>query len=316
VEVEKYFTYHKGWRNRRINSLFFDDVMTYQNPTRDPFPSVDYIASDVNIGGYRISGHALATSTHAHGTQSVQNTRLGADAAEKLSNAALREGFSEVGVKYIYSRVPKDGWTSSLLKKAARYMVDGVVDLGDLGTCKAGDIRISFKSEDLVPVISVIAQRVGDRLVPYTSKTHTSAQVLIAHEGSVSASAMCARASKESVRSARWKRLYIGAFAFGAWILYLWDSSASQSCCTMSSFIQHFVLPVLYAVITIGVPSSIFFLYFWGVRDTLRTAAMLVVLPVVAAVYLTQRQEESSSYPASTSDDNSNNKDSTKAHQQ
>ena len=51
TESETYFTYHKGWRSHRISSLLFDDVITFQNPTRDPFPSQSYTAGSVKIGG-------------------------------------------------------------------------------------------------------------------------------------------------------------------------------------------------------------------------------------------------------------------------
>ena len=44
-----------------------------------------------------------------------------------------------------------------------------------MGTCKAGDIRISFRSEPLAPVLSIIAQRAGSKLVAYNSKVHAGA---------------------------------------------------------------------------------------------------------------------------------------------
>mmetsp|Transcript_94323 Transcript_94323/g.270153 ORF Transcript_94323/g.270153 Transcript_94323/m.270153 type:complete len:434 (-) Transcript_94323:746-2047(-) len=45
------FTYHKGWRAGRINSLLFDNPVAYNNPSRDPAPSWSgTVPSPVHLG--------------------------------------------------------------------------------------------------------------------------------------------------------------------------------------------------------------------------------------------------------------------------
>ena len=94
IETETWFTYHKGWRAQRINSMLFDDVMTYQNPQRDPFPSLRSVAATVVIGDFVAAGVDLATKTNkfAHAAEALRPTLLHSGHEQKLSGSALAEG--------------------------------------------------------------------------------------------------------------------------------------------------------------------------------------------------------------------------------
>ena len=284
VEHVTSFSYHKGWRQNRISSLLFDDVMTYQNPTRDPFPSQTYTASSVSIGGYTALGSDLTAGAHTHGASASVQTRLGEAVANNIGASALAQGFSEIGIRYIYSRVPKDGWGQSLVQKAARYLIDGVVDLGDMGTCKAGDIRVSFHSEPLAPVLSVVAQRAGSKLVPYISAAQSHTPTLLVYNGVLSAPQMCARAQSEALASARWQRAVCIVVAFVVWFLFKWAGGNSACDCTANC-----VLPVLYALLTVGAATTLLHVWFWGFADSAMTAALLVVLPAAAVAVVARR---------------------------
>ena len=117
VEEEVSFTYHKAWRRHRVNSLLFDNAIAYHNPQRDPAPPL-HAASTVDValaappssGGASSGGASSdAFSSSSYAPLVVEASHLGpalsswepvlldGAAAAKVSSAAIRDGFRELG---------------------------------------------------------------------------------------------------------------------------------------------------------------------------------------------------------------------------
>lgn len=89
--------------------------------------------------------------------------------------------FSSLFRRYLYSRVPKDGFNNPVIRAAASYLVDGVLDVNAIsaglgiesllstagldwitkGTCHAGDIRVHFEGRALPEALSVVGKQIG-----------------------------------------------------------------------------------------------------------------------------------------------------------
>ena len=114
-------------------------------------------------------------------------------AVSDLPAAALQQGFHEADHRYFYSRVPKDGLNNPIIRSAASYLVDGVLDINEIskatgiegllskaglgwitkGTCNAGDIRVSFLSRRIPDAVSLLGKQISSggglsRVVPNT----------------------------------------------------------------------------------------------------------------------------------------------------
>jgi len=60
------FTYHKGWRASRINSLLFDNPVAYNNPSRDPAPGwTGTVNAPVRLGTTSAPGESEAARKRA-----------------------------------------------------------------------------------------------------------------------------------------------------------------------------------------------------------------------------------------------------------
>jgi hypothetical protein len=111
VEEEVSFTYHKAWRRHRINSLLFDNAIAYHNPQRDPAPPLHVVSTvDVALAAPPSSGASSdASSSSSYAPLVVEASHLGpalsswepvlldGAAAAKVSSAAIRDGFRELG---------------------------------------------------------------------------------------------------------------------------------------------------------------------------------------------------------------------------
>ena len=90
---------------------------------------------------------------------------------------------------------------------------------------------------------------------------------------------MCSRAQSESATSARWSRAICAAIAFVVWIIFQLEGGGRPCGCA-----KQCVLPLMYAALTVGVPTTLLHIWFWGLADSVKTGALLVVLPAVAVV--------------------------------
>jgi hypothetical protein len=192
IRREKEYFYHKGWRTHLVSSAFFDSPVAYHNPSRDPSPTKTFTASggiDLLADGKRQL--IISTNDFENALLPWQTVTLYKEGVRKLSQNALKEGFNEADHKYIYSRVPEDGFTGNpLVKAGASYLLDGVVDVNNIaagtgfesllagagldwitkGTCKAGDIRVHFETRGLPQSASVLGMVTGNgqKIVPFT----------------------------------------------------------------------------------------------------------------------------------------------------
>ena len=193
---EVWFTYHKAWRKARINSLLFDNPAAYHNPTRDPAPTKTFFVGGEGIdlsggsgnGGLHLSGKDLAPAM-----MPASPVPLYKAAVSDLPEEALSLGFHEADHRYFYSRVPKDGINNPIIRSAASYLIDGVLDVNEIskatgiesllsgaglgwitkGTCNAGDIRVSFFSRRIPDAVSLIGKQISSgsglsRIIPHT----------------------------------------------------------------------------------------------------------------------------------------------------
>jgi len=99
---------------------------------------------------------------------------------------------------HYYSRVPKDGIENPILKAAASYLVDGIIDVNSIasatgvesllskaglgwitkGTCNAGDIRVHFEAKFLPDSVTVLGMQRGGSIVPNAYSTGISRIIL------------------------------------------------------------------------------------------------------------------------------------------
>lgn len=191
IRREKEYFYVKGWHSHLINSKFFDNAVAYNNPSRDPAPSRTFHANGgVNIGSAS-KKLIVAAADFAHALRPAETVTLYKEGVKKLGQNALSEGFNEADYKYVYSRVPEDGFLGSpIVKAGAAYLIDGVVDVNEIsrgtgfehllagagldwitkGTCKAGDIRVHFETRRVPDTAAVLGMVVADgqKIIPFT----------------------------------------------------------------------------------------------------------------------------------------------------
>ena len=124
---EVWYTYHKAWRSKRINSLMFDNPAAYHNPTRDPAPTTHFYVGGEGIdlsggsgSGLHVSGKDLAPAMLPSAAVPLYKS-----AVSDLPAAALQQGFHEADHRYFYSRVPKDGLNNPIIRPAPPSTVPG-----------------------------------------------------------------------------------------------------------------------------------------------------------------------------------------------
>lgn len=245
VEEETSFTYHKGWRPTKINSLLFDNAISYHNPQRDPAPPHKAV-STVDV--------TLATPGHAGGGLNplvIQPALLGpvlgpwgtvqldGSAASRVSDKALQDGFMELDNTHFYSRLEHDG-ADGLFKAAAKagasYLLEGVVDVSTIakgtgvesvmdmaglgwitkGTCNAGDVRVHLKQRLIRGAgqpITVVGAQSGSRLVEYVFRNGDSR--LFVRPGQLTPAQFAAAEGADAQKGAWWPRV-------GGWLLVAW----------------------------------------------------------------------------------------------
>jgi hypothetical protein len=180
---EVWYTYHKAWRTTRINSLMFDNPAAYHNPTRDPAPTTHfYVGGEgIDLSGGSGSGLHVSGKDLAPAMMPAAVVPLYKSAVSDLPGAALQQGFHEADHRFFYSRVPKDGLNNPIIRAAASYLVDGVLDVNEIskatgiegllgkaglgwitkGTCNAGDIRVSFLARRIPDAVSLLGKQVS-----------------------------------------------------------------------------------------------------------------------------------------------------------
>ena len=186
---EIWYTYHKAWRSKRINSLFFDNAAAYHNPQRDPAPSKTVVAPEgIDLSGKASSivGLSIGSVDMEPAMQNWKQVPIYKDGTLKVSNTALNAGFTQADHRFFYSRQPKGGWNSPLFKAGVSYLVDGVLDVGSIasatgvesllkgagldwitkGTCDAGDVRVHFESKQLPVSASLVGLQMNKNLIP------------------------------------------------------------------------------------------------------------------------------------------------------
>uniref|UniRef100_A0A7S2RE10 Uncharacterized protein n=1 Tax=Rhizochromulina marina TaxID=1034831 RepID=A0A7S2RE10_9STRA len=194
IEQEVSFSYHKAWRPHRINSLLFDNAITYHNPSRDPAPPVEHITSADVVMEPTADSVSTLTVQVQHILSSATpwaSALLPPDAHKNVSGAALSAGFYEVDHMFYHSRVSADGAESFLAgagKAAAAYLLEGVVDVNTIargigleslldraglgwitrGTCNAGDVRVHFETRQLPAALTVVGDQEGQYVAPHT----------------------------------------------------------------------------------------------------------------------------------------------------
>jgi len=238
-ETEISYSYLKGWHSYRINSLIFDNPAAFHNPQRDPAPSSEFYSSDpVDLsGGVTPSSLQISPTNLETVLNPWKPLYITKGISESLNSRALNAGFSEISHLHIYSRVPKDGWENPVLKAAASYLIDGVVDVNNIasasgiesllgragldwitkGTCNAGDVRIYFETRSLPLEISTIGNQKGNLITPHTYSNGVS-QLFIAAKV-MDAAALCELHLSNHVSSTNLYRFIVFVlFLFGAYL--------------------------------------------------------------------------------------------------
>lgn len=80
------FSYIKGWKSFRINSLLFDQPGAHHNPQRDPMPSTTFVANDVTL-----TFHEDSTTDDDEAASHV-NKKSSSSASAKLDSNMLSVG--------------------------------------------------------------------------------------------------------------------------------------------------------------------------------------------------------------------------------
>lgn len=243
IRHEKEYVYVKGWTSHLVSSAFFDNPVAYHNPSRDPAPSRTFHSS----GGVDLNadtpGKPLIISAidFEHALLPAETVVLYKEGVRKLSQQALQSGFNEADHKYVYSRVPEDGFMGSpIVKAAAAYLIDGVVDVNEIargtgfegllagagldwitkGSCKAGDIRVHFETRRLPPTASVLGMVTanGRKVAAFTYSNGYSK--VFASGGVASDLAGFAKAMDKETRQWAWmvRAAVAVALLIGSWV--------------------------------------------------------------------------------------------------
>lgn len=263
VREDVTYTYHKGWRRSRVNSLAFDNAVSYHNPQRDPAPPLHALSqADVDL---KSSNPLFSSPTNRllrvkpEGLQSVlgpwQTVRIGGGSGSGsggtnsgVSARAPNDGFREFDNTYFYSRLQYDGAESgawAVAKVAASYLLEGVVDASSAaravgleslmdkaglgwiakGTCSAGDVRVHLEKRELpaLPLTLVGSQNTDGILVPHAFRN--GQQRLFVRRGSLTPKELVEAEGGEELRAAWWWRGL--AFVLAGWAFFAGGSSTS-----------------------------------------------------------------------------------------
>lgn len=114
------YSYVKGWRPYRINSLMFDNPVAYHNPQRDPYPSTKFSAQgSVDLTGG--SGGIFMYPNDIIPILQPPKKLFLAPSSVDNSYQSLQEGFSEVSHEHFYSRVSQDGLGHPIIKAVVSF---------------------------------------------------------------------------------------------------------------------------------------------------------------------------------------------------
>ena len=240
---EKWYTYLKGWRSQRIQSLLFDSPAAYHNPQRDPAPPQSFRSfSYVDLGGGKVDSSEallLIPASISKTFTPLRTEHIFKQHADNIGEMALRAGFTEVSHQHFFSRKPKAGWDSpGFLQAAAAYLVDGVIDANGLskglgiegllaragldwitkGTCDAGDVRVSFQTRSLPQQLSVLGEQQPNNVV--AAHLYSSGVTeLMAYDQSIDVAGMVTAFKGESESAIFWRRLAVGLVTTAAGVL-------------------------------------------------------------------------------------------------
>lgn len=150
MEVETNYFYTKNWRPYLVNSFFFHDSVSYNNPSRDPFPSytTHSKAQIGEMGDFLVDGSHLKRKKRQ--TAPVPHNLMPTPYMESVGDS-LHDG------TYIYSKIRK-GTIRNIVEKGLGYFFEGVIDIGFEGKCTPGDVRVHFEVEEYYPKMSLAAR--------------------------------------------------------------------------------------------------------------------------------------------------------------
>jgi hypothetical protein len=266
------YTYHKSWRSHQINSLRFDNPAAYHNPTRDPAPSREFSFNnliDISGGSLGAAGLRVRADDIKSALTSWQPVYLTKKNTENLTQAALADGFSEASHLHFYSRVPENGFNNPILKAAASYLIDGVIDVNEIskmtglesllrkagldwitkGTCNAGDVRVHFETRSIPGEISVIGEQQSPNLImPHLFKN--GATLLFSEGQALSLLAFCEKIMSD-LGWYTW--LYRGlTFLLAVLLALLFDTERSR-------------FTLIRGILIFLIPEALVCLYFYGI---------------------------------------------------
>jgi len=234
VEESTTYSYVKGWNPARINSLLFDNTVSFHNPQRDPAPPAVWASNaDVEL---RTASSSSAVAVAAPLLAPVFGpwAALRARSAEGASvpARALADGFRELDGTHYLSRLAHDGaegkWAAAA-KAGAAYLLEGVVDasaVADLtglsglldgaglgwlakGTCNAGDVRAKHEARALPrdPVTLVGRLKASGSSVRLADfEVAGQASGLVARRGVLSVAELTAAVGADARSEANWAR--------------------------------------------------------------------------------------------------------------
>lgn len=277
TETYTTFSYHKGWRSYLVNSMLFDATVTYHNPQRDPFPSATQEVSHVVLNdadaassSSSASGYVVSAANLKSVRQDFELVHLRADRGNKFSDHVLREGFTQVTPTYIISPMPEEGFGKTIFNKVVSYFIDGVVDMGDMGTCKAGSIRIAFETSALPSVITVLGQKQNRNLVAWRSPSDVD--VFLAAPGSLSVRQLLDHFAGSFYSSAWLHRSIVFALFAAAWIVRVFVAECKDTAESRVLFWASVVLSAL-------------FVAFFGVTRVWIVSGVMVAIPFVVFLF-------------------------------
>eukprot|EP00756_Hemistasia_phaeocysticola_P035622 Hpha_TRINITY_DN16596_c4_g8::TRINITY_DN16596_c4_g8_i1::g.136153::m.136153 len=212
------YSYTKGWRSHRINSLLFDQPGAHFNPQRDPFPSRTFTSGDAKmvpsnlhlpsqiLDGSRLLATSRPIGFAPHGIRPPpsfgekfanyffgwQDTTLYGDTSELNDlprSPAGMENFRYVGRGYFFSPYEASAM-GTFAKIFVEFMEGSLLDwqVGDLlPSCTAGDIRTSYRvtaPNEISAAGELVQGRDGSlALIPHKTP-HSDWAIGMVHEGS------------------------------------------------------------------------------------------------------------------------------------
>jgi len=295
-ETEISYSYHKGWKRTRINALMFDNPIAYYNPQRDPAPSVQYAPDslvDISAGDYGQQGIRVRSHDLAPVLSPWQNLYLDQEKSDRISSRALADGFSEISHLHFYSRVPKDGWDNPVVKAAASYLIDGIIDVNSIsqttgiesllgkaglnwitmGTCNAGDVRVHFEIQYLPNELSVIGeQQYPNLIVPHTYSF--GKRILLLNDKPLGVDALCQTIVQASGWQIFWQRcLVFLILLFGTWL-------------GADVFAWNFGYVLLGASVCYCLVQTVCWCFFYGIPKTFAHIAVTLCVPAILQILI------------------------------